>query len=379
MNLWSNISQIIIFLQVLFSNLKVDIYNRFDFEEFIDIKKSTKAIGYWIKTTFIVSVDITELYHDKINWKRHLFGWFNVVFLILYGIFLICAISIKSIFDLVDSEFIPSTYKILCIYYIFITILITSFRFDAIMSEKNRLVTVFKSFYYLQEDIKSKHGLTDANLRKLAIFYKLLYVACFYICLPFVMGFAITYYSYVAIMCNRITFQLLTPLALFHIWLVASTVFLGATMGIGMFYYYILMFKQIDCQINEIYKQIDGFFTIKHKKKLMKLIKQHNLMALNVYKVNLIIRRSILVFFVTYVILTILPLNLYIRSNSPIEKLMCFGGIFFNLLYSSCWAFAMSTTTRVAHQPYKTIYKIIKKQNFIINSKRNFNYKWKVI
>lgn len=348
MNLWSKISQIIIFFQISFSNFNANIYNRINFEEFIDIKRTMKDIGYWIKTTIIVSVGITELYHDKFNWKRHLFGWFIVAYLISYGILVICFGFIKSMFHLIDSEIIPRNYKIFCIYYIFIVILIASFRLDALMSEKNRLVTVFKSFYYLQEDIKSKHGLTDENLRKVAIFYKLLYVACIYICLPFVMGFAITYYSYLAIIGNRIIFQLLAPLALFHVWLVVSTVFIGGTMGIEMFYYYMLMFKQIDCQFNEIYKQINGCFTIKHKKKLMKLIDQHNSMALNVYQVNLIIR-SILVFFVTYVILTILPLNLYIKSNIPFEKMICFVIIFLNLLYSSCWAFAMSSTTRIAH------------------------------
>ena len=40
--------------------------------KFVDLSKSTELIGYLIKTTQLTSVDLTEIYHGKINQKRYL-------------------------------------------------------------------------------------------------------------------------------------------------------------------------------------------------------------------------------------------------------------------------------------------------------------------
>lgn len=89
-------------------------------------------------------------------------------------------------------------------------IVINSFRYDCLLAEWNRNILVFKVFYYIKEDIKSKHGLTPENHKKFSILVKFLYVTCIKICIPFSITFTYLYYFYVAIMSDKIVVQMLT-------------------------------------------------------------------------------------------------------------------------------------------------------------------------
>ena len=131
--------------------------------------------------------------------------------------------------------------------------------------------------------------------------------------LPLITAFAYSYYLYIAFMSNRIIIYLVAPFALYCAWLILSGLIVGASIGIGIFYYYILIFKQINQQINLIKKKSKLFVTIRFRRILMRLIEQHNLIANQIITLNLVIRRTISVFFIVFAIFLIIPLNVYIK------------------------------------------------------------------
>ena len=356
MDIWSK------FIRLSKSRLNLqNIVNILNFDEFINASNTLKQVGYWLKKLTITSVDITGLYNDEFNFKRYLVGWFNLLLMYL-GIFLLTlSITNQWFFSLIDNQLIPKNFKIFVFYRILISIIATTFRFDILLAEWNETLIIFKVFYYIQEDIKSKHELTYENHRKFSILAKFLYVVSFKIIHPSIIAFAYLYYLYVAIISNRIIIQLLTPFAFYVFWLLISTVLLAASLGIGVFYYYILVFKQISNQFNLIYNQT-LFFNIKDLKKLILLINKHNLVAGHMNKFNLIIRRTVLVFFVVVAILLIIPLNVYIKSNDKFEQIFCLGIIFVTLLYGFFIASSLSKLIREAHKPYKIIYQILGKK-----------------
>lgn len=63
--------------------------------------------------------------------------------------------------------------------------------------------------------------------------------------------------------------QLINPIAIYAIWLVVSTILLLASIGIGILYYYILMFKQINAKFYMIYDQSKLFFNMRNQGKLI--------------------------------------------------------------------------------------------------------------
>ena len=358
----------------------VESFNLFihrNFDEFINLSKTIDQENYWFKLSQMVSVDFTQLYFGKFNLKRYRICCFHLIMMICYLIWSILLFSNDWVFNLIDNEYLPKNFRKLIFCLILFAVIIISLRFDLLLAEWNRNILVFKMFYYLKEDIKSEHGLTDENYKKFSILSKLLVVICFKIGIPFVIVFLSLYYLYVAIMSNKIVLQLLTPFTFYIYWLILSACSFSCTFCISFMYYYILLFRQINSQINLIYKH--STLSIRYQTQLIWLTEKHNFLAEQIWKINLILRRSILGFFIVLTLALVITLNLYLKTNNQFEQFMFLSFLFIIFTFGFGIAILMSTVIRVAHKPYKTIYKILQKQNSILNMKSNFQFKWKVI
>ena len=347
-----------------------------NFDEFIDLSKTIDQTNYWIKKSQIISVDFTQLYFGKFISIRYWICCIHFITMICGLISCILVFSNDWVFNLIDNEYLPKNFRKLILGGILLLIITISFRFDLLLAEWNGNIFVFKMFYCLEQDIKSKHGLTDENYKKFSILAKLL-VVCFKIGSPFVIVFVSLYYLYIAILSNKIILQLLIPFAFDIFWLIVSTCSVAGIFCISITYYYILLLSQINAQINLIYKQ--SKLLIRYRRQLILLTEKHNFLAEQIAKINQVFRRSILGFFIILTLGLVVSLNLYLKTNNQFEQFMLLSIFFISFIGGFGVATFMSTVIRVAHKPYKTIYKILQKQNFILNSKSNFQFKWKVI
>ena len=149
---------------------------------------------------------------------------------------------------------------------------------------------------------------------------------------------------------------------------------LNGSICIFEFYYYKLLFDQINDQIEMIYQQTmnDKFILSKYQIRLIYLSEKHNSIGILVEENNLMLRRSCAVYFIVLACAQIIPLNLYLNTNIFFHKMfyliymMTFSGLGFFIAYF------LSTQIKSAHKPYKIIYKIFSKQRFM------FRFKWKV-
>lgn len=349
-----------------------------DFDEFIDLPKTLEKVNFWIKKIYLLSVDLTEIYQNKINYYQYWIAWMHLIMMFIGIVTFIAFISNDWLYTLIDNEFLPNKFKILCIYLILCATLAMMLRFDLLMAEGNRNLSVLKVFYYLQLNLRSKHGLNQENYRKYSILCKFLHVISFLSCFGF-NAFGWLYYLYIAIRANRIFIHLITPFFFYILLLATTAVFACSALGIGMFYYYILMFKQINCQITLIHKQSKIFLNKRNQRQFICLMESHHSLELQIDKLNLMLRRSILFLYIFLGVGFIIPFNICISSNDKFEQFYCSGAILFFIVFGFSITYLLSTLIRVAHKPNKTAYKIFRKQNLICNFEKKFQLKWKVI
>ena len=349
--------------------------------DFINLSGPLKNTGFWMKTFNLVSVDLTELYFGKFNFIRYCFGWIHlmIMYICLFGSILI--VSNDWLFSMTDNEFFPENAKMINVLLNLWTIGAISIRLDILLAERSGNISLFKDFYYLQEGIQSKHGLTPENHRKFSILCKILFLIAFFGLLIMVL-IACASQLLIVITSERtlILYTLLLPFVFYIIIMTITTLGIMASIGIGLMYYYILKLKQINHEFDLICQKSNLFITINDQEKLISLIDKHNSIASQISKLNMMSRRSILVFYVGFSLNLIIPMNIYLNTENISEKLFCLAFIICTFSHGVCFAYAMSSVNKIAHKPYKTIYQILTKQNFTnFYSKRNFHYKWKVI
>lgn len=127
-----------------------------------------------------------------------------------------------------------------------------------------------------------------------------------------------------------------------------------------------MIFGQINYQINLILNEKSTFF-IKRKlilnktkqRKLINLIHEHSLKATEIHKFNLIIRRTIGCFFISYSIGIIMALYLLVNSNEFIIKLLLIEGNLVALIFGFSICYLLTLLIKSAHQPLNTVRSIV--------------------
>ena len=147
--------------------------------------------------------------------------------------------------------------------------------------------------------------------------------------------------------------------------------------------------------INLINKQLELFITTRNEKQLIWFTEKHNSLTIQIDKLNLVAIWTIFGLFFVLNLALIIPLNLCLnakikiekmlcaciilaflclKTNIKLEKMLCACIILAFLCYGFFTAYLLSTVIKVVHKLYKRVYKILQKQNFIFNSKRNFQF-----
>ena len=90
---------------------------------------------------------------------------------------------------------------------------------------------------------------------------------------------------------------------------------LGSSMAVLTLYYFTLLFDQINHKIQAIYLQSNFSVTIKDQMNLLRLIKEHDLKAQDVKRLNQIVSLTCLVFFIIMALMQIIPLNLLLQTD----------------------------------------------------------------
>ena len=346
-----------------FLNLKInDLKEILLFTLSINLGDTIKLGGFLAKNTFLISVDITEIYFGKFNLIRYLICWAHFFMFLITVMFGISLITFDSMFQLIDNKFFPENIKPFIILSTVGLICTTVGRFDALMAEWNGTISVFSVMYYLQEDIESKHGLTKSNHKKLTIFVIIFKAALILGSISTSMGMSLIL-LYISIISGRITLYILTPFLIYILWSIMFSLACGFVIGFIVIYYYLLLFSQINYKMNMIYQKSKLFLTFLHRIRLNILINKHNLVAIQISEINFTIRRSLLTFYIGLALVQVIPFNIILKSHIWFEKILYLLGLIGIVVFGFIMSYCLSELTKTAHKPYKIICKIIRKPN----------------
>ena len=329
-----------------------------------------------IMKTQYSSVDFTGWYHDQFNLKKYLICLFHLIMLCSCLFLGFLFIQIDWLFHLVDNDFLPKNSKLLLLTGLIILVLTIAIRFDVFMGEWTRIILVYRYFYYLEHDIRSKHGLTKYSYKKLSTLARITELIILKGSLPLIGFLLIGLILLFTIISGKIVLQIIIcPILIYNILIVIFTFTLAGAISIISIYYFKLLFDQINDQIEKMYKRsnLQGFIRFNDKKRLILMVKNHESISILVYKSNLMIRRCVCILFITLAFMQIIPLNLFIETDVWYEQILYLIYLSTSLSYGLGVSLLFSIQINSAHKPWKTIYKILK-----LKHKFNFYFEWKV-
>lgn len=178
-------------------------------------------------------------------------------------------------------------------------------RFDFLKGEWKTHLSFYKFYYHLEQNNSFEHGLTEENDKKLSILAKFTEIIFLKGCVPMICTSAILIMIYIGIKSNKFLFELYVLVFIYDSLLVASTFALLGSIALMTFYYYKLLFDQINGQIHAIYMKSRRLttLTISDQKRLYRLVKQHDLRGQQINQLNIIFRQTDLVLLIVLAII----------------------------------------------------------------------------
>ena len=281
----------------------------------------------------VVSIDLDEIYFGFTNSKRHFISMMNCIILwmtTLFFLILFCS------FDFWNYQFHLTKYydqiKQLFLLSNVIFILVSMVKTDIFLEEHYYHLRSLKVFYYLKYDLKQMHKLNDKHYKILTVFTRLLHLCGCKIFFPLMIILSPPITFETGILKESFLIDLLL-LVFYYIFILtlAITSSLFPLFLIMSFYY-----KFKGDQINESIRSIANSDSIPSIQ-LLHLIDEHNLHTIEVHRLNLTVRRSMAVFFVTSAIIEDMFIYLAIYSNNIIHKIVfsffAIGYFFLDLLF----------------------------------------------
>lgn len=340
----------------------------------IEFKKSFETISVWIKKSYFTSVDVNEINSGHLNIIRYLIGWLHFILMCLGFFILLAFISINSLFQLIHSEILPKNFRIILSVGLIYLILSFSIRFDILVFEWNTHLKSFQFLYYLFND-HPKHGLTSKNYLKLSILFKIIFLMLYKFLAPLFAILLISVFIYLGIRTEKIALRLLVPMIIYLIVMVELTVSLITSLVVIVLYYYKLIFDQLTAQFEAIEKRSSNSISFMDELRLIRLVKQHKIRDEEIRQINLMLRRSVAVFWVTINLLQIIPLNLYLEDDNLVYQMIYLVYLIAAFLFGLTVSMVFTIEIKAAHKPTKLIYRILtrnlqqKKFGFCFKSK----------
>ena len=231
----------------------------------------------------------------------------------------------------------------------------------------------FKIFYYLINNIKSKHKLSRKNYKKISILSRITKICSMDYATRFFIIFGNLISIKIAIQCKNLVLQL--SLIILGIPMTIIGCFTGASLFFIfyiLFYYYKLLFDQISNQFVQFRNRKSLVINKTTEIQLIKLIKEHNLASIQIKEINLLFRRTAAFIFIIFSFIKIISFYIIIHSNDIILTIVLVNLVVMFLIFGFGMSYLFSQQIKSAHQSYQTIHSIFCKY------KMRFYFKMKV-
>ena len=359
-------------IKTKFLNLKSKI------KEYFLMKNSLDHLSNILNKFYIFSIGFIDIYYGNKNTKRFkiciaiwAMAWFT-------GFYLLSFVLSDDMFSLMDIHSISDEHlKMLIILFIICTFLVGVFRTDYLLGETEYNLSQLKVIYYLKMNFRRKHKLNDKYHKKLSILSRitqLMLLDCGTILFSL---FIFLFFVKMAILSNGKLFWtsaivILTPI----LTIIEITGTTTVCLSIIVFAYYTMIFDQINHKINLLSNEKSTFFKRKLRivnktieSQINSLIDQHNISAIEIYKINLMIRKSLAAVFVSFAIFKIISFYLLFNFNEFIIRLFLIQFTFLIISFGFGGCYLFTRQIKSAHKPLKTVHSIFCKYEMDLSLK----------
>ena len=311
-----------------------------------------------MKKMNLISIDLDDIYFGFINSKRHFISMIDCI--ILWVAVLICLFIFCS-FDFWNDQIHLTKYynQMKQLLFLLNALLITAsmLKSDIFLEEHYYNLQSLKFFHYLNYDLKQMHKLNDKHYKILTVLTRLSSLFWFKIYFPLALTVVPLIFVATGILKESFLFDFLI-LVIYYVDIKIQAIYSSLlSLILITSFYYKYKFDQINKSVRSIASS-DSIPSIE----LWHFINEHNLITIEVNKLNLFIRRSTAVLFVTSGIIEDMFIYLAIYSDNIIHKiLLSFLAIaYFFIGFAYCYLISLVSTS--AHRSYKIIFSILNKR-----------------
>ena len=339
------------------------------FKKYITMQSSLDHLMKVAKDFYYISIGSNEISDGIKNSKRLKVSILQLIYMLIGSMILhLFAIS-NYFYSLLHTDFLPGHFRILVIGSALASIMILAIKIDMILAEIKSNLSPLKVFYFLINNLKTKHKLTDLNYNRLAILSRIVLTVLLEYGVPISLELAIVFCVLIAILSQKLIWIFLS--INFVPCVLLSGVIFTSWMCINfiLFAYYTMRFDQIHSSIKSIVSN-GSFINKRREKQLINLFEEHKSVANQIHKLNSMLRRSAGVIAIELSTGRMMILYLLINyNNNFFVKLMLFNAFFIMLIFGFGLTYLFSRQIKSAHQSDKLIYSILCRFNMRLQFK----------
>ena len=276
--------------------------------EYFLIQKSMNNLILFAKRFYLCSIGFDEIYLGNKNSKRFKITILTCILIWIITLYHLLLLISDYLWSTIDGPFLPEHFRTFMLYFVILffyaSILKTCFFLSEITHQTTK--SPFKIFYFLMNNLKSKHELNEKNYKKLALISRLIQIIIL---------------NYGSPMC------LILPL---------------------------LIFAKI---------------TISSQFKIAWIIHKHNELSIEIHNMNLCIRIVAAAFFVSMAFIRIISLYLIMNLKNNLIIFLMENIFILTLIFCFALTYLLSKQIKSAHLSYKFIQKICCKYKMKIKLK----------
>ena len=340
-------------LKAWFENIKIKLHEHLKIENLANNLLRISKIGMLISSGEI---------HNGILYVKNPIQFIlcNISYI---GFWFMCGLHLaflifKDLFSLIYSPLLFDGYRIVLILTNFALVHTSIVKTDILFGELKYHFSLLNVGYFLVKDIKSKHKLTEQNYNRLAIVFRITSIIVTYIGLAFLTLMIVGIELMLIIGTKNVIWFLHGILFVpFYIngYVVISIAYL---ILVCLLLHYKMRFDQLHDQIKSMIP--NGKVINKRREKLLlNLINEHNQLAVEVYKLNMMMRQTFASFFINLAFMKITTLYLMFNTKNLLIKLFAFTVFVLYFTFGMALSYLLSLQIKSAHQSLKLIHLVV--------------------
>lgn len=331
------------------------------FKQHFSMESSVGHLMEVSRNLYFISIGIDEIINGLKNRMRFQFSLLHIAYFGIFTFFLDLFSFSNYFYGFLKLEFLPDYFRInMSVYAIGFTWILGA-KIDMMLAEIKSNLEPYKVFYFLINNVKSEHKLSDLNYNRLAILSRIILIGVLDYGTPIMEIIAIGLVILIGILSSKL------------IWILSAIYFAPALVIACLnfscwicsvfihFSYYKLRFHQIHHKIKSIIPNGKCSSLSKTSQtQLINLIQEHKDISNQIHKLNLMIRRAaggLAIFLITDRIIVLYLLINYNNNAFVVVMLLCQFLMLFIVGFAI--TFLCSRQIKSANQSYELVQSIL--------------------